>query len=95
VEEVRVKRGADVDNDHQLVTADIKLIPKNNGKDYTKNKRPMGHITHLSNLGPYENMICISFPFAPFDPRGPMILSTCLCSMSESFHVKIQLFLAS
>jgi hypothetical protein len=38
-----------------------------------KNKRPMGHIAHLSNLGPCRNIICISFPFAPFDPRGPMI----------------------
>jgi hypothetical protein len=37
------------------------------------NKRPMGHIAHLSNLGPYRNIICISFPFAPFDPRGPII----------------------
>jgi hypothetical protein len=34
------------------------------------NKRPMGHIAHLSNLGPCRKMICISFPF---DPRGPMI----------------------
>jgi hypothetical protein len=38
------------------------------------NKRPMGHIAHLINLGPHRNMICISFPFAPFDARGPMIL---------------------
>jgi hypothetical protein len=30
-------------------------------------KRPMGHIAHLSNLGPCRNIICISFPF---DPRG-------------------------
>jgi hypothetical protein len=37
------------------------------------NKRPMGHIAHLSNFGPYRNTICISFPFATFDPRGPMI----------------------
>jgi hypothetical protein len=34
------------------------------------NKRPMGHIAHLSNLGPCRNIICISFPF---DPQGPMI----------------------
>jgi hypothetical protein len=32
-----------------------------------------GHIAHLSNLGPYRNIICISFPLAPFDPWGPMI----------------------
>jgi hypothetical protein len=38
------------------------------------NKRPMDHIAHLSNLGPYRSITCISFPFAPFDPRGPMIL---------------------
>jgi hypothetical protein len=37
------------------------------------NKRPMGHIAHLSNLGSCRNVICISFPFAPFDTRGPMI----------------------
>jgi hypothetical protein len=39
-----------------------------------ENKRLMGHIAHLSNLGQYKNIISISFPFAPFDPRGPMIL---------------------
>jgi hypothetical protein len=31
-----------------------------------KNMKPMGHIAHLSNLGLYRNIICISFPFAPF-----------------------------
>jgi hypothetical protein len=38
------------------------------------NKRSMGHIAHLCNIGPYKNIICISFPFAPFHPWGPMIL---------------------
>jgi hypothetical protein len=42
---------------------------------------------HLSNLGPYRNIMCISFPFAPFDPR-----ITYLCSMSESVHLKFSFF---
>jgi hypothetical protein len=51
------------------------------------NKRPMGHIAHLSNLGPCKYVICILFPF---DPRGPLI-------NLPFFHVrklscKIQLF---
>jgi hypothetical protein len=41
------------------------------------NKRPMGHIAHLSSLGQYRNIffqysICISFPFAPSDPKGQL-----------------------
>jgi hypothetical protein len=40
-----------------------------------KNKRPMGHIAHLSNTGSYENtsgiLIYISFPFAPPDSQEP------------------------
>jgi hypothetical protein len=39
------------------------------------NKRPMGHIAHLSNTGSYENtfriLLYISFPFAPPDPQEP------------------------
>jgi hypothetical protein len=39
------------------------------------NKRPMGHIAHLSNTGSYENtfriLIYISFPFAPPDSQEP------------------------
>jgi hypothetical protein len=45
------------------------LVYKDN-TDIAYNKRPMGHIAHLSNLGPCRNIICISFPF---DPWGPMI----------------------
>jgi hypothetical protein len=44
------------------------------------NKRPMGHIAHLSNFGQYRNIICNLFQFAPSDPRGPWFYSTCLCS---------------
>jgi hypothetical protein len=40
----------------------------------TINKRPMGHIAHLRNLGLYKNHFpisnMISFPFAPSDPGG-------------------------
>jgi hypothetical protein len=39
------------------------------------NKRPMGHIAHLSNTCSYENtfwiLIYISFPFAPSDSQEP------------------------
>jgi hypothetical protein len=45
------------------------------GDHMLNNKRPMGHIAHLSNTGSYENtfriLIYISFPFAPPDPQGP------------------------
>jgi hypothetical protein len=58
-----------------------------------ENKRPMGHIVHLSNLGPYRNIICISFP--PFNPRGPMILINLPLFYVRKLSCKIQLFLAS
>jgi hypothetical protein len=42
---------------------------------FWKNKRPMGHIAHLSNTCSYENtfriLIYISFPFAPPDSQEP------------------------
>jgi hypothetical protein len=42
---------------------------------YHSNKRPMGHIAHLSNTGSYKNtfriLIYISFPFARPDPQEP------------------------
>jgi hypothetical protein len=59
------------------------------------NKRPMGHIAHLSNLGPYKNIICISFPFSPFDPWGPMILINLSLFYIRKLSCQIQLFLAS
>jgi hypothetical protein len=57
-----------------------------------KYKRPMGHIAHLSNLGPYRNIIYISFPFAPFDPQGPMILINLPLFYVRKLSCKIQLF---
>jgi hypothetical protein len=56
------------------------------------NKRPMGHIAHLSNLGLYKNIICISFPFAPFDPWGPMILIDLPLFYVRKLSCKTQLF---
>jgi hypothetical protein len=60
------------------------------------NKRPMGHIAHLSNTCSYENtfriLIYISFPFAPPDSQEPWFWQTCLCTMSESFHVNFSWF---
>jgi hypothetical protein len=55
----------------KLITVESVFKTVNKYNKY--NKRPMGHIAHLSNLGHTET-ICISFPSAPFDPRGPMIL---------------------
>jgi hypothetical protein len=63
------------------------------------NKRPMGHISHLRNLGPYRNIfqykISISFPFAPSDPRGAMILTILPSFYVTNLSSKIQLFWAS
>jgi hypothetical protein len=54
----------------------------------TDNKRPMGHIAHLSYLGPHKNMI----PFAPFNARGPMTLIKLLFFYVRKLSCKIQLF---
>jgi hypothetical protein len=56
------------------------------------NKRPMDHITHLRNLGQYRNTIWISFSFASFDPRGPMILIIFTLFHVRKVSCKIQLF---
>jgi hypothetical protein len=60
----------------------------------TKNKRPMGHIAHLKNLGPYRNIFPISnmyfISICSIRPSGgPLFLPTCFCSKSKSFHVKL------
>jgi hypothetical protein len=41
-----------------------------------ENKRPMGHIAHLSIV-------------APPDPRGPGFEQTWICTMSASFHINL------
>jgi hypothetical protein len=44
----------------------------------TKNKRHIGHIAHLRDLGPYENIYPISkmyfISICPIQPSGAMIL---------------------
>jgi hypothetical protein len=64
-----------VSSDHHLLATAVRLWLKiyNNINNNKCNKRPMGHIAHLSNLGQYRNnfipyYICILFPFAPSDP---------------------------
>jgi hypothetical protein len=56
------------------------------------NKRPMDHIAHLSNLNLYRNIICISFPFAPFNLRVPMILINLPLFYVRKLSCKIQPF---
>jgi hypothetical protein len=56
-----------------------------------KNKRPMGHIPHLSNIGPYSNIICISFPLAKLYPRRSMILINMPLFYIRTLSCKIQL----
>jgi hypothetical protein len=56
-----------------------------------KNKRPMGHIANLRNLGPFRNIFPISnmhfISICPIRPSGANFQPSCLCSKSESFHV--------
>jgi hypothetical protein len=52
-----------------------------------KNKRPMGHIAHLT-----VTLAHLEFPFAPFDTRGPMTFINLLFFYVRKFSCKIQLF---
>jgi hypothetical protein len=59
------------------------------------NKRLMGRIAHLSKLSLYRNIKFISFPFAPFDPRGTKILIQLAFVLYLKASMYSSLFLAS
>ena len=65
-------------------------------KVHYSNKRPMGHIAHLSNFGLYRNIFPVSnmhfIPICPTPPQGEIILTNLHLFYVRMLSCIIQLF---